>query len=185
MINLAERTRDLALTAERAAVDRQHAGLATGRDRAAAADPAVIGALQLASDSLWAATRVLGLHPALDRRPQTWVIVTSLLSVVLGAAALLLVPHPSRPWVLALIVAGCSLASQLLWRAGRAVRDHRRTPAPARPLAEVLTELRAGLAAVAAELEPADDEAHLKAGRSLELAHIWLDDAELEADAAG
>jgi hypothetical protein len=182
MTALAERTRDLALTAERAAVDRQHAGLATGRD---GADPAVVGALQLAADSLWAATRALGLPQALNRRPERWAVVTTALSVVLGAAALLLVPHPTRPWVLAVVVAGCSLAGQLLWRAGRAVRDRRTPPAPARPLAEMLTELRAGMAAVAADLEPADSEAHRTAGRRLELAHVWLDDAEVEADAVG
>jgi hypothetical protein len=57
-------------------------------------------------------------------------------------------------------------------------------PAPSRPLAELIAELRDGMAVVAAALEPADRPDHLKAGRFLEIAHIWLDDAEVEADAA-
>jgi hypothetical protein len=183
MTDLAERARDLAIAAERAAVERQHAGLAGG-PAGPGAGPAVIGALQLVADNLWAATRALGLPPALNRRPESWAVVTASLMVVLTTTALLLVPHPIRPWALAVVVPACAWASQLLWRAGRAVHDHRVPPAPARPLAELLTELRDGLTAIAVALEPADREEHLTAGRHLELAHVWLDDAEIEARTA-
>jgi hypothetical protein len=170
---LAVRTQHLALTAERATVDRQHVGLSSG------GQAAVVGALQLATADLWAATRALGLPPVLHRRTVIWACVTSALTIVLITAALLLVPDPGRPWVLALVVSS-SLGSQLVWRAAQVIRDHRNPPAPARPLEEVLSELRAGLASVGAALDPADGNA----GRHLELAGIWLDDAEAEAGGA-
>lgn len=54
-------------------------------------------------------------------------------------------------------------------------------PAPARPLAEALAELRAGMAEIAAALEPGSRATDLTAGRRLGTAHLWLDEAELAA----
>jgi hypothetical protein len=122
--------------------------------------------------------------PALSRRPEIWAIVTSSLTAVLCTTALLLVPGPTRPWVLAVVIGAGSWASHLLWRAGRAVRDRLVPPSAGRPLPESLARLRAGLAAVTAELEPAARDADIEAGRYLELAHLWLDEAEVEAEVA-
>ena len=179
MTDLVERVRQLALTAERAAADRQHADLTAAGGPGPG--PAVIGSLEVVAHFLWAATGALGLHPALIRRPQTRLAVTMSLLVGLSIATLLLVPDPTRPWVLAVVVPGCAWASESLWRAGRAIRDRRVPPAGARPLAEVLTELRDGMAAVVADLEPEEWEEHRAVADSLEGARIWLDEAGIQA----
>jgi hypothetical protein len=190
MTDPAAQARDLALQAERVAVDLQHAGFTAGRTAARPADrapgraegnPAVIGPLQLAADCLWSATRALGMSPSRNGRPETWAVVTTALTAALLTAALLLTPHPTRPWVLALLVSASTYAAHLLWRAGRTLYHRRVPPPPPRPLADQLTELRTGLVALTAALEPAERPGDLEAGRRIELALVWLEEAELEA----
>jgi hypothetical protein len=183
----AARIRSAAVLAERAAAAHQYAGLAGARP-----DPATIGALQLASDSLSYAADRLEPPPRTSGRTQVEALLMTGVWVVSLVAVLLAVPDSSRPWVLTLALVGAGLLSTLLGRVVTAVWDRQaiRALASTKPLEvqHTIAELRIRVSEVAATLQPDRDDAHLEVGRRIESALVWVDAAErrverLERDA--
>jgi hypothetical protein len=169
---LAERLRDAAALTEQAAVGSQHAELAGPR-----ADPAVIGALQLAADTLYHAAEVLGPPPVPSRRTLTMSALTMGGWAVFCVAVLLAVPDPAQPRVLAATIAGGVVFAMLLADLVAAVWDRYsiRTLASglasgvqARTVDDVIATVRARIAEITASLETDRDDTHLAVGQQIE-----------------
>jgi hypothetical protein len=164
---VAQRLREAADLAERAAVYRQHAELDGTRG-----DPTVIGALDYAGDLLRSAAAKLSPPPPYSRRTiirSAWMCG---LQVVALVATLWAAPDPARPWVLALAFAGTGVLAKPVTDILFELQDRRaaRTFAAADPDLEA-PELPAMLAELRARLEPLDRE-------HVEDARAWLDAAE-------
>lgn len=181
MKRLDDHLRAAAAVAERAAVVRQHAGLAVG-----GSETAGISALQLVASSLRDAARPLSPPPVASRRAQIEACVTTSAWLLSSTVALLLVPNPAEPWVLATILAGGAALGMPLWAVIAAIWDRRTaralTPArPPEPLDRTIADLRSRISEITSGLAAHRHDSHIEVGRRIELALFWLDEAEFEA----
>ncbi|GIF46447.1 hypothetical protein DFJ67_4896 [Asanoa ferruginea] len=175
MTDIDGRLRSVADLAEYAATDRQLAGLDGPRSTGT-----VIAGLQLTADMLRYAAEVLSQPPVASRRLLHVSLAMGGTNVVSWVAALLIVPDPGDPLVLAAVLVGSSVLAKLAGDLFDEILDRRldRTRRTPRGTRLEIAELRTMILAIGRALETDRDDRHLEVGSRIDSAMVWLDHAE-------
>jgi hypothetical protein len=173
--------RHAAAVAERAAIARQYACRVAGSP-----EVAIVASLQLVSEHLNQAARLIDSWRVVTAVELWFSIVSSTVSVVAATVALLLVPDPADPGFLVACLTGALVLGVLGWAVVAAIGNRRsvRTAASGMPVRVHVSvrDLRDRITHVRARLPTFDSERYLKAGGEIEVALIWLDCAEADLE---
>jgi hypothetical protein len=184
MSAIAAQLREAAAVAERAAAVRQH-----GESTGPGTDTEIIGGLQFVAETLSHAAGLLDSPPVAPRRTMIVSAVQMGGWVLSCTVALLAVPHPAQPAVLAVTLTGGGIFGTLLGWAVSAVWNRRSVRAVASAEANyeihaAIDDLRTRISACTVALEPHRNDVHLNVGRWIERAQTWLDVVDTAASEA-